>query len=102
MGSMASTMPSRKLGAVPTGTEVRNLRFFVQLGADAVPHELTHHAEAVGFHIFLHGRAHIAHGISHPRLLDALVQRGFGDFEQLALTSGFTDPPTGTVMAASP
>src|SRR6266536_2037333 len=40
---------------------VRDLRVFVQLGPDAVAHELAHHAEPGGLDELLHRRADIAH-----------------------------------------
>ncbi len=83
MGSIASTMPSRNFGPWPGAAKIWNLRLLVQLGANAVPDELAHHAKAVGFHVLLHRRAHIADRVADPRLLDALVQRSLGHFQQL-------------------
>src|SRR5580700_325471 len=71
-------------GALPTGSEVGDLRLFVELGSDAVSDKLTHNTETVSLYKFLHRRAYIANCIAHPRLLDALVQRDFRDLEQLA------------------
>src|SRR5580658_9197727 len=71
-------------GTLAAGSEVRDLRFFVQLGPDTVSHELANDTEAVGFYKFLHGRTDIADRVADSCLLDALVQRSFSYFEQLA------------------
>ena len=60
----------------------------MQSRPNAVAHKFPHHAEAIGFHKFLDGSAHISDGIANSRLLDALIQRGFGDLEQLASLLG--------------
>src|SRR5580693_319146 len=71
-------------GALPAGSEVRDLRLFVELGSDAVSHKLAHHTKTVRFYKFLHRCAYIADRVADPRLLDALIQRGFRHLEQLA------------------
>jgi len=65
--------PFPQASALTAGSEVRNLRLFVEPGSDTVSHELAYHAETVGFDKFLHCRAYIADRISDPHLLDALV-----------------------------
>src|SRR5450755_1485875 len=71
-------------GAMAAGAEVGDLRLFVQTRPDSVPYELSHHAEAIGFDIFLDSRADVADRVPDPRLFDALIQRSLGNFEQLA------------------
>src|SRR5580693_1603668 len=71
-------------GALPTGSEVGDLRLFVEPGSDTVAHELAHYTETISLYKFLHRRAYIADRVADPRLLDALIQRSFRDLEQLA------------------
>src|SRR5215469_8710374 len=63
--------------------EVRNLRFFMQLGSNPVPDKLSHYAETRGLHKRLHSRTNISHRISDPHFLDAAIQRIFSDLQQL-------------------
>ena len=53
---------------------IRDLRFFVQPRPYAMAHKFAYHTEAIGLHQFLHGRANIAHGVSHPGRLNAPIQ----------------------------
>src|SRR3954466_12569361 len=62
---------------------VRDLRVFVQLGADAVSDELTDHAEAIGFDDVLHGGADVSDAVADTHLLDSAIQRSFRDVKQL-------------------
>src|SRR5579862_9456702 len=64
--------------------EIRNLGLFVKPGSDTVTHELANHAESVGFDILLHRSADISDCIADTDLLDSLIQRCLGDFEQFA------------------
>src|ERR1051326_970928 len=70
-------------GAVPAGTEVRDLRVLVEPRPDTVSDEFADHAEAVGFHQFLHRRSDIAHSVADARRFDAAVQRVSRDRQQL-------------------
>src|SRR5207245_4753912 len=71
-------------GAMSADPEIGHLRFLMHAGTNAVSHELSHYAEAVGFDKVLHRSAHIPHGIADASRLDTPVQRSFRDFEQLA------------------
>src|SRR5712692_7163872 len=70
--------------AMSAGSEVWNLRLFMQPGSNAVTHELTHHTEAVGFNKLLHRGPHISDSIADASRLDAPVQRSLRNFQQLA------------------
>ena len=70
---MAMTMPSRKLGAEPAPSEVRDLRLFVKPGTNPVADKLSNHAEPVGFDVLLNRGAHVADAVADTSLFDALV-----------------------------
>src|ERR1035437_2726318 len=72
-----------QLRALTLLAKVRNLRRFMQLRPDAMPHKFPYHAEPVRFHELLDRRAHVSDGVADLYLLDALVQRSLGHFEQL-------------------
>src|SRR5208283_4171635 len=72
-----------QLRTMPRSSVVRNLWFFMQPGADAVPDKLAHHAETIAFHVLLHRRPDIADGISRARRLNAPEQRLASHFEKL-------------------
>src|SRR5260370_32430715 len=57
-------------GSMSASPKIRNLRLLVQLRPDPMSDELSHYAESRGFHMLLDGRAHVAHRIPDPRLLD--------------------------------
>src|SRR5579863_3145041 len=69
--------------AVPFGTEVRNLRLFVQPRADSVSYELAHHAESCRFDVLLNSRPNITDRVADSRLLNAAVERSFRHIQKL-------------------
>src|SRR5258708_1849469 len=62
--------------------EIRHLRLFVQLSSYAVSYKLAHHTKAVGFDIFLHRSTDVTDAVADLHLLDRLVQRLLGNFQQ--------------------
>ena len=62
---------------------VGNLRLLVQTLANAVSHQVAHHAEAVGFHKVLYGGPNMAHRIPNAYHLDGLAQGLAGHIQQL-------------------
>ena len=70
--------------AMPASAKVRNLRLFVQPGANPVSHKFANYAEAVSFNVLLHSRTDISDGVAYSRLLDGLVQRRLGHLQQPA------------------
>ena len=64
-------------------SEVRDLGFLMEPGANAVTNELANDAKSIGFDVLLHGRANVSNCVSNSRLLDPFVKGSFGDFEQL-------------------
>jgi len=71
-----------QLRSMSTGAVIRDLRFFVQLRANAVANEFTHRAEASSFHMLLDSGANIANRITNARLLNSAIQRCFRNFQQ--------------------
>src|SRR5437773_12075356 len=61
-------------GAVPAGSEVRHLRFFMQPGSNTVSHKLTHYAEARSLNKFLYSRPDITHRVTDPSRLDGAIE----------------------------
>src|ERR1700686_4006012 len=72
-----------QLRALALLAKVRNLRRFVQFRPNAVTYELSYYAEPVGFDVLLNRRSHVPNGVADLNLLDALVQRSLGHYEQL-------------------
>ena len=78
MGSIASTMPSRRRMPAPGRAVVRDLGVLVHRGADAVPDVLAHHREPGAAHHRLAGRAEVAEPGVDPDLVDRGVERARG------------------------
>src|SRR5580658_1980936 len=72
-----------QLRALALLAKVRDLRRFMQLGSDAMPNEVSHHAESVRFHVLLDRRPNVPYRVADLHLLDAFVQRSLGHLEQL-------------------
>src|SRR6185437_13421732 len=72
-----------QLWPIALHAKVGHLQFFVKSRADAMSDKFSYYAEAVGFDVLLHGGTDVSYCVSYPRLLNALVQRGFSHFEQL-------------------
>ena len=60
----------------------------MEFQADAVSADLADDIEAVGFNVLLNGFCHIAHESPRFYLLEALIDRLFGDFHELFLFRG--------------
>src|SRR2546429_673522 len=70
--------------SVATSSKVRNLRFLVQLGSNAMSHKLTHYAETIGLNKFLYRGPNVPDGIADSRRLNAAIECLLRYFEQLA------------------
>jgi hypothetical protein len=68
--------------AVAACAEIWHLRVFMQTRSDSMSYKLTHHAEAVGFNVFLSGSSHITNGLAQPYFRDGFLQRCFSHVEQ--------------------
>src|SRR3982074_200440 len=62
----------RQLRALTLLAKVWNLRRFMQLRANAVPHKFPHHAEPVRFHVLLDRRPNVSDRVTNLYLLDSL------------------------------
>src|SRR5947209_8742726 len=62
---------------------IGNLRLFVQASANSVPHELSNHAESVGFDHFLNGRAYVPDRAPDTRCLNRALEGRLSHVEQL-------------------
>src|SRR5258708_8123518 len=71
-----------QLRALALLAEIRNLWRFMQFRPYTVAHKFSHHAEPVRFHVFLDRRPNVSHRVANLYLLDTLVERSFGHFEQ--------------------
>ena len=67
IGSIASVRPGHQLQSALRLAVVRHLRLLVELDADAVAHEVAHHAESRRLHHLLHRRADVAEVIARHR-----------------------------------
>src|ERR1700686_7802 len=72
-----------QLGALAFFAKVRNLWRFMQFRPNAVAYELPNYTEPVRFHVLLYRRPNMSNGVADLYLLDSLVQRSLGYFEQL-------------------
>src|SRR5437588_11739188 len=70
--------------SVATSSKVRNLRFLVQLGSNAMSHKLTHYAETIGLNKFLYRGPNVPDGIADSLRLNAAIECLLRYFEQLA------------------
>ncbi len=60
-------MPCFQAGILSAAVHIiRNLRLFVHLSSDAVPHKLPHNRKAVGDHVALHCTANIEQPVARP------------------------------------
>src|ERR1700680_2790594 len=71
-----------QLRALALLAKVRDLRRFVQLRADTMAYEFPYYAESVLFDVLLNRRSNVPDCVANLYLLDALVKRGLGHFEQ--------------------
>ena len=82
MGSMARVMPGLRIGAGAAFAEIWNLRFFVEMSADAMADEFADDGVAVGDCLFFDVRTDVAEPAAGLDALDGAIQNLLGDGKQ--------------------